>query len=103
MKAEQGKNDGYIYGKSELFDLMKVPVEQWPTRQEEAVARLDTGAYAFVNNDNPKDRLHLREKPDRKAKSLGKFTTERRCRFSRGTATGRMCASARATRIWRAT
>ena len=52
---------------------MKVSVEQWPTRQEEAVARLDTDAYAFVNNDNPKDRLHLREKPDRKAKSLGKF------------------------------
>ena len=68
-----GKNDGYIYGKSELLDLMKVPVGQWPTRQEEAVARLDTDAYAFVNNDNPKDRLHLREKPDRKAKSLGKF------------------------------
>lgn len=52
---------------------MKVSVKQWPTRQEEAVARLDTDAYAFVNNDNPKDRLHLREKPDRKAKSLGKF------------------------------
>ena len=68
-----GKNDGYIYGKSEPLDLMKVPVGQWPTRQEEAVARLDTDAYAFVNNDNPKDRLHLREKPDRKAKSLGKF------------------------------
>ena len=68
-----GKNDGYIYGKSEPLDLMKVSVEQWPTRQEEAVARLDTDAYAFVNNDNPKDRLHLREKPDRKAKSLGKF------------------------------
>ena len=68
-----GKNDGYIYGKSEPLDLMKVSVGQWPTRQEEAVARLDTDAYAFVNNDNPKDRLHLREKPDRKAKSLGKF------------------------------
>lgn len=68
-----GKNDGYIYGKSEPLDLMKVPVGQWPTRQEEAVARLDADAYAFVNNDNPKDRLHLREKPDRKAKSLGKF------------------------------
>ena len=68
-----GKNDGYIYGKSEPLDLMKVSVEQWPTRHEEAVARLDTDAYAFVNNDNPKDRLHLREKPDRKAKSLGKF------------------------------
>ena len=68
-----GKNDGYIYGKSEPLDLMKVPVGQWLTRPEEAVARLDTDAYAFVNNDNPKDRLHLREKPDRKAKSLGKF------------------------------
>ena len=68
-----GRNDGYVYGESEPLDLMKIPVEQWPTSREEAVARLDTDAYAFVNNDNPKDRLHLREKPDRSAKSLGKF------------------------------
>lgn len=67
------QNDGYVYGESEPLDLMKIPVEQWPTSREEAVARLDTDAYAFVNNDNPKDRLHLREKPDRSAKSLGKF------------------------------
>ena len=68
-----GKNDGDIYGKSEPLDLMKIPVEQWPTSREEAAARLDTDAYAFVNNDNPADRLHLREAPSRNAQSLGKF------------------------------
>ena len=68
-----GLNDGYIYGGSEPLDLMKTPVDQWPTTQEQAVARLDTHAYAFVNNDNPADRLHLREAPNRNAQSLGKF------------------------------
>ena len=68
-----GLNDGYIYGGSEPLDLMKTPVDQWPTTQEQAVARLDTDAYAFVNNDNPADRLHLREAPNRNAQSLGKF------------------------------
>lgn len=67
------RNDGYVYGRSEPLDLMKVPVEQWPTCQEEAVVRLDVDAYALVNNDNPADRLHLREAPSRNAKSLGKF------------------------------
>ena len=68
-----GLNDGYIYGGSEPLDLMKIPVDQWPTTREQAVARLDTDAYAFVNNDNPADRLHLREAPNRNAQSLGKF------------------------------
>lgn len=67
------RNDGYVYGRSEPLDLMKVPVEEWPTCQEEAVVRLDVDAYALVNNDNPADRLHLREAPSRNAKSLGKF------------------------------
>ncbi len=67
------RNDGYVYGECERLDLMKIPVEQWPKNQEEAVARLDRNAYAFVNNDNPADRLHLRESPSRNAKSLGKF------------------------------
>ena len=68
-----GLNDGYIYGGSEPLDLMKTPVDQWPTTRKQAVARLDTDAYAFVNNDNPADRLHLREAPNRNARSLGKF------------------------------
>ena len=68
-----GLNDGYIYGGSEPLDLMKTPADQWPTTRKQAVARLDTDAYAFVNNDNPADRLHLREAPNRNAQSLGKF------------------------------
>ena len=68
-----GSNDDLSYGWATPVDLMQTPSEEWPMTWKQAVARLDTDAYAFVNNDNPKDRLHLREKPDRKAKSLGKF------------------------------
>ena len=31
------------------------------------------GQYAIVNNPNPRDRLHLREKPSRDSQSLGRF------------------------------
>lgn len=31
------------------------------------------GSYAVVNNPNPADRLHLREKPDENSTSLGKY------------------------------
>ena len=43
-------------------------------RTEEALKKaLDSAGWAVVNNPNPKDRLHLRVKPDKNADSLGKF------------------------------
>lgn len=34
---------------------------------------MDTSHYAFVNNPDPADRLHLRAKSEKGAASLGKF------------------------------
>ena len=44
-----------------------------PTSLEEALEQLDPSRWAVVNNPNPADRLHLREKADRDSRSLGKY------------------------------
>lgn len=69
------RNDGYIYGQSPwgcLNSLEDVEV-MLSASYEQMMAQMDQDAYALVNNPNPADRLHLREKPDKGAKSLGKF------------------------------
>ena len=66
------RNDGYIYGQSPWGCLGSVEVTL-ASSYEQMMARLDQSAYALVNNPNPADRLHLRVKPDKGAKSLGKF------------------------------
>lgn len=67
------RNEGWVYGKCAPLKLGTLDENDLPKTREEAVARLDESAYAFVNNDNPADRLHLREAPDRNSRSLGKF------------------------------
>ena len=67
------RNKCWVYGKSTPLKLATLDENDLPKTREEAVARLDESAYAFVNNDNPADRLHLREAPDRNSRSLGKF------------------------------
>ena len=54
-------------------DLARLTAEDLPRRFSDARAKLDRNGYAVVNNPNPKDRLHLRARPDRRADSLGKF------------------------------
>ena len=44
-----------------------------PTSLEEALEQLDPSRWAVVNNPNPADRLHLREKDDRGSRSFGKY------------------------------
>lgn len=69
------RNDGYIYGQSPwgcLNNLGGVEVTL-AASYEEMVEQLDQSAYALVNNPDPADRLHLRTKADKGAKSLGKF------------------------------
>lgn len=44
-----------------------------PTSVDEAKRGFRSEEYAVVNNPNPQDRLHLREKPDKGSKSLGKY------------------------------
>ena len=68
------RNDGVVYGVSPWSaDITQLDLQNLPRTFEEAAARLDTSAYAFVNNPNPADRLHLRTKPNKNAASLGKF------------------------------
>ena len=44
-----------------------------PTSLEEALEQLDPSRWAVVNNPNPADRLHLREKAERGSRSFGKY------------------------------
>jgi len=66
-------SDGYVYGNHPYYDVTDLPFAEFPTTYEEAVQHLDRTNWAVVNNPNPTDRLYLREKPDRKSVSLGKF------------------------------
>lgn len=61
------------YGKHPWKDIQSIDWNTLPTSQEEAAKAMDTSRYALVYNPDPKDRLHLREKPSRESKSLGKY------------------------------
>jgi len=67
-------NDGVIYGDMPWSaDITKLDLRALPRTIAEAVSQMDTSHYAFVNNPDPADRLHLRAKPEKGAASLGKF------------------------------
>lgn len=66
------RNDGYIYGQSPWGCLNGGDVTLRAS-YEQMMAQMDQSTYALVNNPNPADRLHLRTKADKGAKSLGKF------------------------------
>lgn len=70
--ANIGRNDGYVYGDTWWDDFAPGHIDL-PVSYEEALARMNTGVYALVHNPDPEDRLHLREKADKGARSLGKF------------------------------
>lgn len=69
-----GRNDGVTYGVSPWSaDITQLDLCALPRTVDEAISQLDTSRYAFVNNPDPADRLHLREKPEADATSLGEF------------------------------
>ncbi|MBQ7867062.1 MAG: SH3 domain-containing protein [Clostridia bacterium] len=61
------------FGDHPWYDITLIDWNSLPHSFEEAVAALDASDWAVVSNPNPEDRLHLRVKPDRGAKSLGKY------------------------------
>lgn len=65
--------DETVYGMPPWKDLLQTDVSALPRSFAEACAALDQTGYALVSNPNPADRLHLREKPAKSARSLGKF------------------------------
>lgn len=68
-----GSMEGVCFGTFPNGDLMHADLNSLPVSHEELTACLDRSGWAVVCNPNPADRLHLRAKPERGAKSLGKF------------------------------
>lgn len=54
-------------------DLSAIDWLTLPASMEEAMARLDASRWAVVNNPDPADRLHLRERDEKSSRSLGKY------------------------------
>ena len=54
-------------------DITCMDWESLPRSMDEAKAMLDPSGWATPNNPDPKDRLHLRERPDKNSRSLGKY------------------------------
>lgn len=67
------RNDGTYYGDHPLQRIESIDFMNLPLTKEAMLATVDAGRYAVVNNPNPEDRLHLRERPDKTARSFGKF------------------------------
>ena len=65
--------DGVRVGSLPGVDVLTAELNALPTTKEALTRSLDQQGWAVVHNPNPKDRLHLREKPDRASPSLGKF------------------------------
>ncbi len=64
---------GNRFGDHPWDDITVIDWSSLPHSLEEALSRMDTSDWAVVSNPNPADRLHLRVKAERGAKSLGKY------------------------------
>ncbi|MDO5022970.1 MAG: SH3 domain-containing protein, partial [Eubacteriales bacterium] len=73
LLKEFSYSGNYFIGSHPFSDITLINWENFPTSFEEAKKSLNQSNWATPNNKNPEDRLHLREKPDRKSRSLGKF------------------------------
>lgn len=62
-----------LIGALESSDLFTADFSLIPLTEETLKKTLDASGWAVVNNPNPKERLHLRTKPDKNSDSLGKF------------------------------
>lgn len=65
--------DNIIVGSLKTRDLFAMDVTGLPRDRNALMADFNREGWAVVNNPNPKDRLHLRTKPDKNSTSLGKF------------------------------
>lgn len=66
-------DETYYFGDLPFSDIRTIDLSMIPDTFEGAKSMLDQSTWAKVNNPDPKDRLHLRSKPQRNADSLGKF------------------------------
>ena len=73
VEIHSGSSNGVYFGSVPDFSFLTMDITQLPRNKMEMMALVDRSEWAFVNNPDPADRLHLRAEPDRDAKSLGKF------------------------------
>ena len=67
------RNDGVHYGNHPWQRIETIDFSSLPLDKDAMLATVDNSHYAVVSNPNPEDRLHLRERPDKTARSFGKF------------------------------
>lgn len=68
-----GEDGRMVYGSHPWSDMTAIDWTALPMNLAQAKAGLKTDGWAVVHNPDPADRLHLRQKADRGAKSLGKY------------------------------
>ena len=61
------------YGDHPWSDITNIDWSTIPLTAAEAQGQLELDGWATPNNNNPEDRLHLREKAEKGSRSLGKF------------------------------
>ena len=64
-----------LYGDHPWGDITQIDWTGLPRNLDEASARMDASSCAMVVNPNPADRLHLRERADKRSRSQGKYYT----------------------------
>ena len=64
-----------MYGDHPWDDITQINWNTLPHNLSEASAQMDSGNYTMVVNPNPADRLHLRERADKRSRSQGKYYT----------------------------
>ncbi|MBR5224938.1 MAG: SH3 domain-containing protein [Clostridia bacterium] len=72
-QTEPMRNNGVYYGEHPWQTIETIDFGSIPAGRDAMLATLDDGGWAFVSNPNPEDRLHLRERPRKDARSFGKF------------------------------
>ena len=65
--------DEMLYGDHPWDDITRIDWNTLPDTCHQASKQMDASFYAQVVNPDPADRLHLRERADRKSASLGKY------------------------------
>jgi hypothetical protein len=64
-----------LYGEHPWDDITEIDWTNLPHNLTEASSQMDASSYAMVVNPNPADRLHLRERADKRSRSQGKYYT----------------------------
>ena len=73
IRVDNDTSSPCYYGDVPLWQLSSLDSNTLPQDLDKAIATVNSDRWAVVNNDNPKDRLNLRIKPNPNARSLGKY------------------------------